>query len=84
MITMFFNLSMQAWIASGHQRNEIIHFASFKNGTVACLTRRALVANGVSKVMVPGRGHPTMRSRQMVVQFGRGPVTYPTGQPSES
>ncbi len=34
--------------------------------------------------MVLGRGHRTMGSGQMVVRFGRGPITYPTGQPSES
>jgi hypothetical protein len=33
---------------------------------------------------VPGRGHWTIGSGRMVVRFGRGPITFPTGQPSES
>ncbi len=43
-----------------------------------------LIAAGVSKVMVPGQGFPTTGSRQMMVRLGRGPMTYPAGQSSES
>ena len=46
--------------------------------------RHTIIADGVLKVMVPGRGRRTMGSGQTVVRFGRGPITYPTGQPSES
>jgi hypothetical protein len=45
-----------------------------------CQTKRALVADGVSKVMVSRWGRWMMGGGQMMVQLGRGPITYPTAQ----
>jgi hypothetical protein len=47
-------------------------------------TKGAVVADGVLKVMVPGQGRRMMGSGRMMVQLGRGPITFPTSQPSES
>jgi hypothetical protein len=46
--------------------------------------RNTLIADGVSRVMVSGWGHPTTRSRQTRVRLGRGAIIYPNGQPFES
>jgi hypothetical protein len=46
--------------------------------------RHTLVADGVSRVMVPGRGCPTTGSGQTSVRLGRGLITYPNDQPFES
>ncbi len=46
--------------------------------------RQTLIAAGVSRAIVPGGRCPTTGSRQMRVWLGRGPITYPTGQPFES
>ena len=46
--------------------------------------RRALVADSVSRLMVQGREHSTMGSGRTMVRSGRGPISYPIGQPSWS
>ena len=46
--------------------------------------RGILIANGVLKVMVLGWGPQMIGSGQMMVRLGRGPMTYPAGQSSES
>jgi hypothetical protein len=46
--------------------------------------RHTIAADGVPRVMVLGQGRPTTGSGKPMVQLGRGPITYPTGQPSES
>jgi hypothetical protein len=33
----------------------------------------------VSKIMVPGGGHPVMARSQAMVLTTQGPITYPTG-----
>ena len=44
--------------------------------------RRALVADSVSRLMVRGREHSTTGSGRTMVRSGRGPISYPIGQPS--
>jgi len=46
--------------------------------------RRSPVADSVSRLMVRGREHSTTGSGRTIVRSGRGPISYPTGQPSGS
>ena len=46
--------------------------------------RRALVADSVSRLMVRGREHSMTGSGRTMVRSGRGPISYPIGQPSGS
>jgi len=46
--------------------------------------RCALVADSVSRLIVRGREHSTTGSGRMMVRSGRGPISYPIGQPSGS
>ena len=46
--------------------------------------RRALVADGLSRLMVRGREHSSTGSGRMMVQSGGGPISHPTSQPFRS